>query len=62
MFNKLIAAILPYLPKKFIWIFSRPYISGETIDDAMKVSSDLNSSNIKVTLDVLGELDRKSVV
>jgi proline dehydrogenase len=55
MFNKFIAAILPYFPKKFIWIFSRPYISGETIDDAMHVSKDLNSKNIKVTLDVLGE-------
>ncbi len=55
MFNKMIAAILPYFPKKFVWIFSRPYISGETIDDAMKVSKDLNSKGIKVTLDVLGE-------
>lgn len=55
MFNKLIAAILPYFPKKFIWIFSKSYISGETIDDAMRVSKELNSKNIKVTLDVLGE-------
>jgi proline dehydrogenase len=55
MFNKFIAAILPYFPKKFIWIFSRPYISGETIEDAMRVSKDLNSRKIKVTLDVLGE-------
>jgi proline dehydrogenase len=55
MFNKFIAAILPYFPKKFIWIFSRAYISGETINDAMRVSKDLNSKSIKVTLDVLGE-------
>jgi proline dehydrogenase len=55
MFNKLIAAILPYFPKRFIWIFSRPYISGETIEDAMRVSKDLNSKNIRVTIDVLGE-------
>jgi proline dehydrogenase len=55
MFNKFIAAILPYFPKKFIWIFSKPYISGETLDDAMRVSKDLNSKKIKVTLDVLGE-------
>jgi proline dehydrogenase len=55
MFNKLIAAILPCFPKKFIWIFSRSYISGETIEDAMRVSRDLNAKNIKVTLDVLGE-------
>jgi proline dehydrogenase len=55
MFNKMIAAILPYLPKKFIWIFSKSYISGETIGDAMRVSKELNSKDIRVTLDVLGE-------
>jgi proline dehydrogenase len=55
MFNKFIAAILPYFPKKFIWIFSKPYISGVTIEDAMRVSKDLNSKHTKVTLDVLGE-------
>jgi len=55
MFNKFIAAILPYFPKKFIWIFSKPYISGETIDDAIRVSKELNNNKIKVTLDVLGE-------
>jgi len=55
MFNKFIAAILPYFPKKFVWIFSHSYISGETIDDAVRVSKDLNSKNIMVTLDVLGE-------
>lgn len=55
MFNKLIAAILPYFPKKFIWIFGKVYISGETIDDAMRVSKDLNKKNVKVTFDILGE-------
>ena len=55
MFNKFVAAILPWFPKKFIWIFSRSYISGETIEDAIRVSKDLNSKNIKVTLDILGE-------
>ncbi len=55
MFNKFIASILPYFPKKFIWIFSKSYISGETIDDAMRVSKELNGKKIKITLDVLGE-------
>ena len=55
MFNRLIAAILPFFPKKFIWIFSRSYISGETIEDAIRVSKDFNNKNIRVTLDVLGE-------
>lgn len=55
MFNKFIAAILPYFPKKFVWLFSHSYISGETIDDAIRVSKDFNNKNILVTLDVLGE-------
>ncbi len=51
----MIAAILPWFPKKFIWIFSRAYIAGEKVEDAMRVSKDLNSKGIRVTLDVLGE-------
>lgn len=55
MFNKFIASILPYFPKKFIWIFSRAYISGVKMEDAMRVSKELNRQGMKVTLDVLGE-------
>jgi proline dehydrogenase len=38
MFNKLIAATLPYMPKKLVWIFSKRYIAGETIDQAVAAS------------------------
>ncbi len=55
MFNKMIAAMLPYLPKKFIWVFSKRYIAGETIEDAIRASKELNAQGIKVTLDILGE-------
>ncbi|MDX9772528.1 MAG: proline dehydrogenase family protein [Bacteroidales bacterium] len=55
MFNKFIASILPCFPKKFIWIFSRAYISGVTMADAIRVSKELNSHGMRVTLDVLGE-------
>ena len=55
MFNKFIASILPYFPKKFVWIFSRAYISGVTMADAIRVSKELNAQGIRVTLDVLGE-------
>ena len=55
MFNKFIASILPWFPKKFIWIFSRAYISGVTMADAMRVSRELNEQGVRVTLDVLGE-------
>ena len=55
MFNKLIAGMLPYMPKKLVWLFSKKYIAGETIDDAVRVSKELNSQGIKVTIDLLGE-------
>lgn len=55
MFNKLIAAMLPYMPKKLIWIFSKRYIAGENIEDAIKASKDLNAKGMVVTLDILGE-------
>ena len=55
MFNKLIAAMLPFFPKKFVWLFSKPYIAGETVEDAIKASKDLNSKGCMVTIDILGE-------
>ncbi len=55
MFNKLIAALLPYFPKKFVWLFSKPYIAGETVEDAIKASKDLNTKGCMVTIDILGE-------
>ena len=55
MFNKFIAAILPYMPKKLVWLFSRAYIAGEHIEDAVRVSKELNAEGIVVTIDVLGE-------
>lgn len=55
MFNKMIAAMLPYFPKKLIWIFSKRYIAGESIEDAIRASKELNAQGIKVTIDILGE-------
>lgn len=55
MLNKLIASLLPYFLEKFIWLFSKSYISGETIEDAVRVSKELNGKSIKVTFDILGE-------
>ena len=55
MFNKLIANILPYMPKKLVWIFSQRYIAGETIDDGLNAARVLNDSGILVTVDLLGE-------
>jgi proline dehydrogenase len=55
MINKLIVALLQYLPKQFVWIFSNRYIAGEDLKDALDVTAKLNSQRIKSTMDLLGE-------
>lgn len=55
MINKIIADILPHMPKRLVWIFSRKYISGENLSDALRESEKLNAEGCSVTLDILGE-------
>ena len=55
MFNKMITRLLPVMPKKLVWIFSKKYIAGETLDDAIRVCRELNAMKIRFTLDLLGE-------
>ena len=55
MFNKLISRLLPFIPKKLVWLFSRKYIAGETIDDAIRVCQELNGAGMMITIDLLGE-------
>jgi len=47
--------MLPLMPKKLVWIFSRKYIAGETIEDAIRVCRSLQARGIKATIDLLGE-------
>ena len=55
MINKLIVDVLQYLPKDFVWIFSKRYIAGEELKDAVKVTKKLNNQHVKATMDLLGE-------
>jgi proline dehydrogenase len=55
MINKLIANMLPYFPKPVIWAFSKKYIAGAKLSDAIRVSKELNAQNTMITVDVLGE-------
>jgi len=55
MLNSIIANTLPYMPKKLIWIFSKRYIAGETIEEGLKACRELNAQGIEVTVDLLGE-------
>jgi proline dehydrogenase len=55
MLNKMIAGLLPHVPKKLVWMFSKEYIAGETLDEAIANARKLNAEGVKTTLDVLGE-------
>jgi len=55
MINTIIAKILPYFPEKLVWIFSKRYISGQFISDALAESRKLNQKGVLVSVDLLGE-------
>jgi proline dehydrogenase len=59
MINQAIARILPLMPKQLVWIFSKKYISGETLSDALRESRKFNAEGCTVTVDVLGEFVSK---
>lgn len=59
MLSKLIAEIIPYFPKKFVYIFAKKYIAGPTLEDAVRVTLDLMKINGMSTIDVLGEFVEK---
>lgn len=55
MFSKIILAILPKMPQSFVWRFSKKYIVGKTLEEALSVSKSMNNEGYRVTIDLLGE-------
>lgn len=53
--NTFIARTLPFVPRSIVGRVSRPYIAGESLDDAMAVVHALNREGTSATLDILGE-------
>ena len=58
-FNQLIALCLPFVPKPIVGFFSRHYIAGEKLEDAVNLVKELNSQGMVATIDVLGEEVKK---
>ena len=54
-FNNLIVRIVQLMPKPVVGFFSKKYIAGETLQDAVDFVKKLNSKGIYATMDVLGE-------
>ena len=55
LFNTVIVKTLPLVPKPVVGVFSRKYIAGPRIEDAMRVVRELNGQGVMGTVDVLGE-------
>jgi len=53
--NKIIAFILPMMPQKLVWIFSKRYIAGQNLNEAIITAKKLNDEGNMVTIDLLGE-------
>lgn len=55
LFNKLVVATLPAIPKSVVKIVAQRYIAGDTLPDAVRVTQQLMSKGASSTIDVLGE-------
>ncbi|MEB3245745.1 MAG: proline dehydrogenase family protein [Vampirovibrionales bacterium] len=55
LINTALAYALPYAPKSLVWPFAKPYVAGETVQDALKTVQHLNQQQSLATIDYLGE-------
>jgi len=54
-FNEILVSVVKIMPKSLVWVFSKKYIAGETLEDAIQLVQSLNQKGIYATIDVLGE-------
>ena len=55
VFHNLLVKTVQTMPENVVWLFSKKYIAGKTLQSAVDTVKDLNSKGIYATLDVLGE-------
>lgn len=55
LFNLLVSKTIMHVPGSLVGYFAKGYIAGESLDDAVRVSRDLNRQGMMTTLDILGE-------
>jgi proline dehydrogenase len=55
LFDSLVVATLPLIPRYIVGKVASPYIAGEHLEDAISTAKGLNAKNIMATMDVLGE-------
>lgn len=55
LFNKLVVATLPAIPKGIVKVVAQRYIAGDKLSDAVRVTQQLMAKGACSTIDVLGE-------
>ena len=55
IFDTIVTNSIPYLPKWIAKPFSKPYVAGETVEEALAEVKALNSKGFSATIDILGE-------
>ena len=55
VFHNLLVKTVQAMPENIVWLFSKKYIAGKTLQSAIETVKQLNSKGIQATLDVLGE-------
>jgi proline dehydrogenase len=55
MFNKIIIATMPLVPKSIVHIFAKKYIAGDTLNHAVEETRKIEAEGGMTTIDVLGE-------
>ena len=60
LFDRAVSLTLPLVPKPLVRRFSRRYIAGTTVDDALRVVKGLSADGMMTTVDILGEFVRKA--
>jgi proline dehydrogenase len=59
LFNRLLVIVLPLVPKFVVGFFSRKYIAGPSLQQAVEKIRELNAGGIMSTIDILGEETEK---
>ncbi len=54
-FNFAVSKTIMHVPKPIVSYFAKGYIAGSTLEDAVKVTRDLNAQGMMSTIDILGE-------
>ncbi len=55
IFHDLLVKTVKLMPENIVWVFSKKYIAGKTLQSAVDTVKELNAKGILATLDVLGE-------